>query len=50
MLDGLSRRGVIADFREPDIIRVAPIPLYTTFLDAWRFAAILGGILDGSPA
>jgi len=50
VLDGLSRQGVIADFREPDIIRVAPIPLYTTFLDAWRFAAILGGILDGSPA
>jgi hypothetical protein len=29
---------------------VAPVPLYCTFLDAWRFAAILGGILDRSPA
>ena len=35
----LNGRGVIADFRAPDIIRVAPIPLYTSFHDAWRFAA-----------
>ena len=45
MLDALTRLGVIADYREPDIIRVAPVPLYCTFLDAWRFAAILDGIL-----
>ena len=37
-----SRRpGVVADFREPDIIRVAPVPMYNSFHDAWRFAQAL---------
>jgi len=42
----LSRRlrfehGVIADSREPDILRVAPVPLYNTFHDCWRVADAL---------
>ncbi len=45
VLEALTRQGVIADFREPDIIRVAPIPLYSTFLDAWGFVEILRRIL-----
>jgi kynureninase len=45
VLESLARHGVIADFREPDIIRVAPIPLYGSFHDLWRFAEILRGIL-----
>ena len=39
----LEAAGVIADFREPDIIRVAPVPLYNTFHDAWRAAHVLAG-------
>jgi len=39
----LQRRGVICDFREPDVIRVAPVPLYNGFHDVWRFARILSG-------
>jgi kynureninase len=50
VLEALTRQGVIADFRAPDIIRVAPVPLSCTFLDAWRFAAILDGILARSSA
>src|SRR5436309_15985206 len=33
--------GVKCDFREPNVIRVAPAPLYNTFHEVWRFAQIL---------
>ena len=38
----LQAAGVKCDFREPDVIRVAPTPLYNTFHEVWRFAEILG--------
>lgn len=37
----ISDEGVIADWREPDVIRVAPVPLYNTFEDVFRFVEIL---------
>jgi kynureninase len=36
----LTRSGVIADWREPDVIRVAPVPLYNTFEDVFQFVEI----------
>jgi kynureninase len=33
--------GVKCDFREPNVVRVAPTPLYNTFHEVWRFAKIL---------
>jgi kynureninase len=37
----LQAAGVKCDFREPNVIRVAPTPLYNTFREVWRFAKIL---------
>jgi kynureninase len=37
----LEAAGVKADFREPNVIRAAPAPLYNTFHDVWRFAKTL---------
>ena len=35
----LEAAGVKCDFREPNVIRAAPTPLYNTFHEVWRFAA-----------
>src|SRR6184192_1046469 len=37
----LLAAGVKCDFREPNVIRVAPTPLYNTFHEVWRFAQLL---------
>jgi kynureninase len=37
----LEAAGVKCDFREPNVIRAAPTPLYNTFYEVWRFAKIL---------
>lgn len=37
----ITAKGVIADWREPDVIRVAPVPLYNTFTDVYKFAEVL---------
>ena len=36
--ESLAQRGIICDWREPDIMRVAPVPLYNSFLDVHTFA------------
>ena len=41
----LASHGVIADWREPNVIRVAPVPLYNTFEDVWKFGSIISSIL-----
>jgi len=39
--DDLSAAGVIADWREPNVLRVAPVPLYNTFGEVFQFAELL---------
>ena len=46
IFDALMKEGVIADWREPNVIRVAAVPLYNTFEDVWRFGNIIQSILD----
>ena len=40
VFDRLTRVGVIADWREPDVIRIAPVPLYNTFEEVFMFSAL----------
>lgn len=39
--DALTKQGVIADWREPNVIRIAPAPLYNSFEDCYRFGQCL---------
>jgi len=41
----LTERGVVADWREPNVIRAAPVPLYNSFEDVFRFGEILKAAL-----
>jgi len=44
--EALRARGVVPDFRPPNIIRTAPIPLYNTYYEIWKFAQQLREIID----
>ena len=44
----LSAAGVVADYRAPDLLRVAPVALYNTVDEVERFAAILRRTLESS--
>jgi kynureninase len=46
VLDRLVSEGIVCDWREPDIIRVAPVPLYNTYGDVHRFAGRFLRMLD----
>jgi kynureninase len=46
LFEAITQAGVIADWREPDAIRVAPAPLYNTFEEVFRFNEILSGYLE----
>lgn len=39
-----GRRGVVCDFREPNIVRLAPAPLFNGYRDAWEAAEVLAGV------
>ena len=41
LFNEITKKGVIADWREPDVIRVAPVPLYNSYSDVYNFCKIL---------
>jgi kynureninase len=41
IFEELKKQGVIADWREPNVIRIAPVPLYNSFEDVFRFGEII---------
>jgi kynureninase len=45
LFDKLTAEGVIADWREPNVIRMAPVPLYNSFGDVYRFGQTLQAAL-----
>jgi kynureninase len=46
VMQALIARGVVGDFRAPDLMRFGFTPLYTRYADVVRAAEILGGILE----
>ena len=49
LCERLAREGVMGDWREPDIFRVAPVPLYNSFQDVLRFARRFSAVMEQTP-
>lgn len=43
----LGDAGVLCDFREPDVVRLAPVPLYNSYQDVYDFGLVLREVLQG---
>jgi len=43
LFEYLMEHGIIGDWREPDVIRISPAPLYNRFADAWAFVEAVKG-------
>jgi kynureninase len=46
VMKGLEERSVVVDERRPDVIRVAPAPLYNSFEDCWEFVKAFGEVVE----
>lgn len=42
LFNKLTAQGISTDWREPNVIRMAPVPMYNSFEDVWRFGEALG--------
>lgn len=49
VVQALAKRGVVGDFREPDVVRLALAPLYLSFVELWDAVEILVAVLDDAP-
>jgi kynureninase len=50
VFEDLGAQGVVADFRAPDVIRLAPVPLYNSFEDVWQGATALAAAVARYPS
>jgi kynureninase len=41
LFDKLAQNGVICDWREPNVIRLAPVPLYNGFVECWKMSKLI---------
>jgi kynureninase len=48
LFNKLTEKGIICDWREPDVIRIAPVPLYNSFSDIYEFYVILNNELEAN--
>jgi kynureninase len=46
IFEALKKHGVLSDWREPNVIRVAPVPLYNSFEDVYRFGEIIQSFFE----
>jgi kynureninase len=47
IMQALIARGVIGDFRAPDVMRFGMAPLYVRYVDLWDAVAVLGDVMRG---
>lgn len=46
IFEELLKQGIIGDWREPNVIRVAPTPLYNRFEDVWKFGEVVNQLIS----
>lgn len=49
LYEGLRAEGIVTDYREPDVVRLAPVPLYNSYHDVWRTAETIRKV-EGRPS
>lgn len=47
LFEQLTKKGVMGDWREPNVLRFAPVPLYNSFSDIYNFGQILSSVVNG---
>jgi kynureninase len=47
LVDTWTKNGLVADWRNPNVVRLAPVPLYNSFQEVYAFGEILRASLDG---
>jgi len=46
VFEALTKQGIFADWREPDVIRIAPVPFYNRHDEIWRFVQVMEQVLQ----